>query len=352
MKTNKVTIYDIAEKTNFSVGTVHRALNNKGRISKKTKQYIIDTAQALGYKVNIAAQGLRRSTIKIGAVLSCPVEEYVDAIIKGLSSCGEELEKYNVETIIKKVDYSNSTDCVKKSCQYIQDLSAEGCNGIILFISCTTDEAFELSNLVKDLSQKNISFATVANDILGKDSVLHVGINAYMAGSMAAEILELSCKNQKVSLLINSKTSPVNREYVNGFMDYSKNQIFSDIVIYEHFDDPKIVETVTTQMLDENPDLKGIYMTTASSALACSCIENRRRTNLSIITTDLLKETPKLLKNKVANATIFQNPFKQGKTVAHSLYNYIIFKTNSGIQLINPHIILSSNLESYLFDNE
>ena len=28
MKTNKVTIYDIAEKTNFSVGTVHRALNN------------------------------------------------------------------------------------------------------------------------------------------------------------------------------------------------------------------------------------------------------------------------------------------------------------------------------------
>ena len=102
----------------------------------------------------------------------------------------------------------------------------------------------------------------------------------------------------------------------------------------------------------ENPNLSGVYITSASSVLACKCIEEKNRSDLSIITTDLLSETPSILRNKVANATIFQNPFKQGKTVTRSLYNYIISKTNSGTYLINPHIILSSNLDSYLFDKK
>jgi len=51
-------------------------------------------------------------------------------------------------------------------------------------------------------------------------------------------------------------------------------------------------------VLVENPDLKGIYMTTASSALACKCIEDMGRTDLSIITTDLLSETPRLLQTR------------------------------------------------------
>ena len=70
MEGKKVTIYDIAEKTGFSAVTVHRALSNKGRISEKTKALILKTARELEYEVNPAAQGLRRTPIKIGAVLN------------------------------------------------------------------------------------------------------------------------------------------------------------------------------------------------------------------------------------------------------------------------------------------
>ena len=84
MNEKRVTIYDIAEKAGVSVGTVNRALNGKGRISEQTRERILDIAKELGYTVNAAAQGLRRAPIKIGAILFCPIDEYVDAIIEGM----------------------------------------------------------------------------------------------------------------------------------------------------------------------------------------------------------------------------------------------------------------------------
>lgn len=347
MKDEKITIYDIAEKTHFSVTTVHRALNNKGRISPQTKKLILDVAEALGYKANVAAQGLRRSPIKIGAILFCPVEEYVDSIIHGISASADELEKYNVSVDIRKIDYSGSKECMAESCRLINEFSDCGYNGIVLFLSTTLEETAELSSLVNRISEAdNIRFATVANDITGINKVLHVGVNAFMAGSMAAEILELSCAGKDVSLLVASKTSPINMDYINGFMSYSEGGIFSKVSIYEHFDDKAKVIEVTKRMLSENPELCGVYMTTASSAQACKCITDMNKTDITVITTDLLSETPTLLKQKIANAAIFQDPFRQGKNVVRYLYNYITANTDGGVHLLSPQILLASNVKS------
>lgn len=345
----RVTIYDIAKETNFSAVTVHRALTDKGRISPETKKLILDTAKRLGYKANVAAQGLRRQLIKLGAILFCPVEEYVDAIIEGVAASGEELAKYNVSVDIKKVEYTNNKDCLKATCEHIKAFAEDHYSGIILFTSSFLDEMQELSALIKEVSQKGVLFATVANNIPVEEKVLHVGVNAFMAGSLAAEMLEFSCKGKDVALLVASSDSPINKKYIDGFMTYAENNVFSNISVYEHFDDKPMVIEITRRMLRDNPNLSGIYMTTASSALACKCIKDMNKADLSIITTDLLRETPELLKSKVANATIFQNPFKQGKNVVRFLYNYITAKTDGGIHLLSPHIILSSNIGTYIY---
>lgn len=350
MGDKKVTIYDIAEKTNFSAVTVHRALNNKGRIGEKTKELIIKTAEEMGYKANPAAQGLRRNKIKIGAVLFCPIDEYVDDIVSGISACGAELEKYNVTVDIKKIKYTSNKECLNIMCQQIKNFTEEKYEGIIIFASSFLEEISELSSALKLASNNNISIATVANNLPIEEKVLHVGINAFMSGMMAAEVLEFSCKDKEVAVLTTSKTSPINFEYIEGFMNYAKENTFSGIHIYEHYDNIEKIAEITERMLLENPSLSGIYITSASSVLVCKCVEEKNRSDLSIVTTDLLSETPSLLRSKTANATIYQNPFKQGKTVTRLLYNYITAKTSGGTHLVNPHIILSSNLDSYLFD--
>ncbi len=348
MKEKRVTIYDIAEKAGVSVGTVNRALSNKPRISPATKKLVLDTAKKLGYKVNVAAQGLRRSPITIGAILFCPIEEYVDSIIEGMRSSAADLEKYNVTVDVRKIAYTNSKDCLTKTCELINTFAKQRYNGIVLFMSSMVEEMNELSALIDELTKKNIFFATVANDIPGSRRVIHVGVDAFIAGKMAAEMLELSCEGRDIALLVASTTSPVNTDYINGFSEYAKGNIFSDIKIYSHYDNKDKIIEVTQKLLEDNPNLGGIYMATASSAIACECIKNSNVKDISIITTDLLRETPVLLNSKIANATIFQNPYRQGRNVIKLFYNYITKQTDAGVHLITPHILLSSNLTPYL----
>ncbi len=347
MSDKKATIYDIAEQTGVSVATVHRALNGKDRIHPETKQRILDTARELGYKVNVAAQGLRRLPIHIGAILFCPVEEYVDDIVEGMFASGRELEKYNVSVDVRKLPYTNSLSCLSQTCDLIRSFARDGYQGIILFMSATTDETEGLATLVNELSESGIRFATVANDLPDLHRDLHVGVDAFMAGRMAAELLSFRCAEQEVALLVASRHSPVNVEYINGFSSYAEGGTFSAIHVYEHFDDSKRVAEVTEQMLEQHPDLAGVYMTTASSALACRSIKDAHR-DLAVITTDILSETPELLQHGIANAAVFQNPYRQGKNVVRQLYNLLISHNGEGIRLIPPQIVLSSNISAYL----
>lgn len=350
MEEKKVTIYDIAAKTNFSAVTVHRALNNKGRISSETKALILRTAEELGYKVNPAAQGLRRTPIRIGAVLFCPVEEYVDDIIDGIAAGSEELEKYNVSVDMVKIPYTTNKACLEETCRQIDRFAENKYNGVIIFASSFLDEVQDLSARMADAAQKGLCIATVANDLPIKEKALHVGIDAFMVGNMAAELLELSCRGKKVALLVASKDSPINQKYIEGFM-HCADGIFSSVAIYEHHDDQNRVAEAAKQMLRDNPDLSGIYMATASSALACKCLQSMGKTDLSIITTDLLSQTPMLLKSRTANATIFQNPYRQGKLAVRSLYNYLTAQKDDGVHLVAPQILLASNVSSCLPGN-
>ncbi len=64
------TIYDIAEKTGYSVSTVSKALNNYENISDKAKKHINDTAKKLNYIPNASARGLMtKKTFLIGLLV-------------------------------------------------------------------------------------------------------------------------------------------------------------------------------------------------------------------------------------------------------------------------------------------
>ncbi|RLE29689.1 LacI family transcriptional regulator [Candidatus Acetothermia bacterium] len=66
-----VTIRDIAEALNLSPSTVSRALNNKGRVSQRTKARVQRMAEKLGYRPSMAGRGLAtQSTANLGFLVS------------------------------------------------------------------------------------------------------------------------------------------------------------------------------------------------------------------------------------------------------------------------------------------
>ncbi|MGW7546536.1 LacI family DNA-binding transcriptional regulator [Streptomyces sp. NPDC054770] len=66
----RVTIDDVALAAGVSRQTVSRALNDKGEIGASTKQRVLDTALALGYRPSRFARGLvRQDTVSVGLVI-------------------------------------------------------------------------------------------------------------------------------------------------------------------------------------------------------------------------------------------------------------------------------------------
>jgi LacI family transcriptional regulator len=64
-----VTIHDVAREAGVSIKTVSRAINDHPDVSSKTRLTVLDTARALGYRPNAVAQGLRRGSTGMVALL-------------------------------------------------------------------------------------------------------------------------------------------------------------------------------------------------------------------------------------------------------------------------------------------
>ena len=80
-----MTIYDLAERLNISVATVSRALNDHPDVNKKTKKKVSEMAEAMGYRKNNFASGLRmQKTNTIGIIVHELNSHFIASVLSGI----------------------------------------------------------------------------------------------------------------------------------------------------------------------------------------------------------------------------------------------------------------------------
>jgi LacI family transcriptional regulator len=91
-------IYDISKKAGVSIATVSRVINNKDRVSEKTRKKIMDVIEQEGYTPNEYARGLALQSTKVIGVL-CPdsSDSYTAAAIYNVERC---LRDYGYDCIL------------------------------------------------------------------------------------------------------------------------------------------------------------------------------------------------------------------------------------------------------------
>lgn len=91
-------IYDISKKAGVSIATVSRVINNKDRVSEKTRQKILQVINEEGYTPNEYARGLVLQSTKVIGVL-CPdsSDSYTAAAIYNIERC---LRDYGYDCIL------------------------------------------------------------------------------------------------------------------------------------------------------------------------------------------------------------------------------------------------------------
>ena len=86
------TIKEIADIAGVSRGTVDRVLNNRGSVSAKTTEKILEIAKALDYKPNKAGLTLaaQKKRLKLGVILFGETNPFMDKILERIRKKKEE----------------------------------------------------------------------------------------------------------------------------------------------------------------------------------------------------------------------------------------------------------------------
>ena len=167
---SKTTIYDIANALNITAATVSRALNNNPKISKKTKELVLKTAEKMNYEQNRLALALKSGKTKnIGVIVPRVDSNFFGSVIRGIE---EELYPEGYHVII-----CQTHDIENREKENIIALINAQVDGILMSISAPDTD----NSIFAQVLKKNIPlvFFDRKKDI---DGVSSVTINDFEGG--------------------------------------------------------------------------------------------------------------------------------------------------------------------------
>jgi len=120
--------------------------------------------------------------------------------------------------------------------------------------------------------------------------------------------------------------------------------------IVEAHDDERRAYAETKIALAQNPNLKGVYVSTANSLPVLQAIEEAGLSGkIVVITTDLFPALVPLIRSGRVLATIHQRPLTQGRMAFQALYKFLVEGQCPLPRIrVAPHIVMNSNLDLFL----
>jgi len=153
----KVTLHNIAEALGLSPSTVSRALNNKGRVSKQTRERVLEMARQLGYRPSMAGRSLvTQRTTNFGFLVS------KHQLLSDGSFYGEVMEGAEAIASVHGYRFFFSRDAVENAPQLIAEGRVDG----MILAGCEIP-----AQLILDMRRK-LPVVVVDNHLEGVDSVV------------------------------------------------------------------------------------------------------------------------------------------------------------------------------------
>ncbi len=162
---NKITISDIAKELGVTPSTVSRALAGNSRVSEKTRELVLKTAQQMGYQPNLMASYLRKGKSDfIGMIVPRINRHFFSNIISG------------VEEILNPAGFSllimQSHEQLESEINAVHSLMRNRVGGIIVSLSVETNKYDHLQYVVNshvplvqfDRVHKGVNGPKIVND--------------------------------------------------------------------------------------------------------------------------------------------------------------------------------------------
>jgi LacI family transcriptional regulator len=350
MNKGNVTLKEIALKSNTSVATVHRVLNNKEGVGEELREKILKISQELGYTVNFAASSLKKKPAHF--VVIFPEHDhnskyYVRYMEEGYKKCKEEINAFNIE-LEEIYTGINEEDQIHVLQELFYDESQK-IDGLIL----SPYKSTKISTLVNRFIDKGVPVVLMDRDLPKTDRLTCVKPNNLIAGKIAGELLSKYLhKPGKViiadgdsTIIIPAEIDLLGSNECENMLRQMNKSIEIERVI-ETSKDNLLYHKMLEKLANE-PDIIGIYTPTARNTVQVgkAITELGLEDKIIFIGSEIFEENIEMLNNGVIDTIIYKNPFKIGYESLNVLFNYVMKgETPKEEYTITPKIILKSNL--------
>ena len=313
----------IAERAGVHISTVDKVIHNRGGVSKEVEANIRAIIKELGYKTNPAGRALQRSgkRYKITVLLlDVDAQPYIAEGIR------RELENVNFDIDISF--HTSSFMDVESQLALLEQAEEEKTDGLILL----PNHSRRIEATVQRIVSKNIPVITVDSDLAG-DRLCHVGHDAVKGARIAGRMMGLFLRGKgKAAVITNSMNTEIYHDQV-----YTRTTEFSrfirenypdiEIIRYvEGFEDREITYRETVKLLEEEPEVKGIFIACGGvDAVGRAIREAGKAEATSVVSFEEYPEILDLIRARVVDCTIGGNLVEQGRTSLRLMMEYLVY---------------------------
>ena len=349
----RVTINDVAEKAQVSVGTVHRAIYGKAGVSKVVWERILEIASELNYHPNRVASPLRKKPLNI--VIAFPEPSSDNRYFYGRlwNACKEERELFDSHNCnVIQLPYDD-----KEAGSFVSDISRillqykNSIDGMLIGGKIWSENILLATQIYED--PYNVPLITIGEDFDNINCLASIQSDHISDGRMAAELLCTYMHDGGDILLFGGDiTMHSNRENATAFEQYV-NTYYPEHKIYKVFGDSadhSIPDRVAA-LLQEKTEIRGMYSVSARGTM--HVVDGLKRSgikeNIKIIGSDLYQETADYLRNGQIQSIIYKNPQKQARVGIHLLMDYLLWGNRpvNQRQRLTSIIVNRANVDRY-----
>ena len=319
----KVTVQTIAKEANVSVGTVDRALNNRGRINPETCRRILEIADRLGYHPNKIASALgRQRKLRIAAITPCNPFFFYRHLRDGFEDAVREILDYGV-TVDQILCDSLGFEDQKK---VLLSLDRSLYDGIALNAGSDGLEPY-----INDIVDSGIPVVTFNSDAKNSKRSFFVGENAIKSGRLAGDMMgRLLGGRGKVAVLTSFFHPGAAADRRGGFLEALSNYPGIKVVSDEEYsDNEEIAYSAVCKVMQEHPDLDGLFSNSATGSFASGKYVEEHldlKKKPVLIGYDVTESVERYLKNGIFDMAIDQEPRRQSYNAIMLLYKHLTEK--------------------------
>ena len=239
--------------------------------------------------------------------------------------------------IVCKIPHISASDTIEA----MEEMRKDGVSAIAMVPS---DEEAVKEKIREFTGVYQIPIVTFNSDVPDTGRLCFVGQNGIQCGKAAAGLMgELVNGTGKIAIISGYRTNPSLRERVDGFTTQIREK-YPDVELVgpEYcFEENEKAEKVTEKILEENPDLKAIYMTSHGELGVCMALKKKGMAGkIKMIANDFMGENYRLMREGYIHFLIGQDASIQGYEPVMILFRLLFHAEEPEKELIYTEIYI------------